>query len=32
MALLHRAKAELAQLGIDHSTLQLEPLQLEPLQ
>ena len=31
MALLHRAKAELAQLGIDHSTLQLEPLQLEPL-
>jgi len=27
MALLHRAKAELAQLGIDHSTLQLEPLQ-----
>ena len=30
MALLHRAKAELAQLGIDHSTLQLEPLQLDP--
>jgi len=30
MDLLHRAKAELALLGIDHSTLQLEPLQVEP--
>ena len=27
MALLHQAKAQLAELGIAHSTLQLEPAQ-----
>lgn len=30
MELLHRAKARLAALGIDHATLQLEPLQPPP--
>ena len=30
MELLHRAKAHLAALGIDHATLQLEPLPTPP--